>query len=261
MRHFGGYYCRQEHKPPGQAMTEMKVDMRLQTHTGINRNTGTVQDGILYNRQVFAEQARFMGIVKLPDEQVRLFEQFIQQVGDTGLVRVGTGRTRGLGKVHLKTSILSDERFGFTAFKQRLERFDQKLRTLTKQSESTFYFTLTLHAPAILHDALLRQRGSIDEETLHELTGLPKDSFKRIYQAASVQRVTGWNELWGTPRVQEYAIETGSVFLFAFTTVPNEDLYQTLFRLEETGIGQRRAEGFGRVCVSDPFHLEETLPS
>lgn len=85
--------------------------------------------------------------------------------------------------------------------------------------------------------------------------GLSADMFALVYQATSTKRVTGWNELWGTPRTNEYAIDTGSVFLFASTVEMNDQLCEALFKLEEDGIGERKAEGFGRVRVSDPFHL------
>src|SRR5262249_13977871 len=153
--------------------------------------------------------------------------------------------------------------------------FDCKLRKQVEETFQTkdcrpdlkFFFTLTLYSPAILRDPLLRYRGSIDEKTLYELVmdlpvdniNLPADNIELIYQNASTRRITGWNELWGTPRVNEFAIDTGSVFLFAFKAEASNDLYQALFRLEEVGIGQRRAEGFGRVCISDPFHLEVEL--
>ena len=88
---------------------------------------------------------------------------------------------------------------------------------------------------------------------------MPEDTFELLYQAASTKRVTGWNELWGTPRMNEYAIDTGSVFLFSSTVEMNEPLCEALFKLEEEGIGERRAEGFGRLRISDPFHLEGGL--
>jgi CRISPR-associated Csx10 family RAMP protein len=116
MHHFPGFY---RHLDDGKRWAEMKVKKRLQTHTGINRETGTVQEGILYSREVFAEQACFSGVVKLPDELADSFEKFIAQVGESGLVRVGNGRTRGLGKVALSTS--SAEHVELEAFK--FERF------------------------------------------------------------------------------------------------------------------------------------------
>jgi CRISPR-associated protein Csx10 len=93
-------------------------------------------------------------------------------------------------------------------------------------------------------------------------------NFTLLYQNAERRRINGWNELWGTPRESEYALETGSVFLFALKAQAGDDqtqqeerkeeLLRQLWKLEEEGIGQRRAEGFGRVCISDPVHLEGT---
>lgn len=272
MHRFGGVYRRTGGTQGGQSRVETGVGTRLQTHTGIDRGTGTVQEGILYNRQVFEEQARFSGIVRLPDELERPFMNFIEQVGESGLVRVGTGRTRGLGKVLLSIGALTDEPFGLTEFEQRLKNFDNALRRqageyLKEIELAPFYFALTLHAPAILRDPLLRYCGSIDEETLAELlkhsqedAPFVEDDFTRIYQAADTRRVTGWNELWGTPKVNEFAIETGSVFLFSSNAENMSALYQALFELEQRGIGQRRGEGFGRIYVSDPFHVQVRLP-
>jgi CRISPR-associated protein Csx10 len=268
MERFTGYY--RNSNEDGRPVERARVDTRLQTHTGIDRDTGTVQEGILYNRRVFNEHTQFWGMVKLPEHLTAPLQQFIDDVGQSGLVRVGTGRTRGLGKAHLSMEPMRDGQYSLDAFKKNLERFNTALREHAEGAYSEnfatqlqpFYFALTLHAPVILRDELLRYRGTIDEKTLARLPGMPDDSanpFSLIYQAASTKRVTGWNELWGTPRMNEYAIDTGSVFLFASSVELNNDLLHALFDLEENGIGQRRGEGFGRVRVSDPFHLEVQL--
>ena len=275
MHHFSGFYRRLGPNDSGQPMIKTGVSTRLQTHTGINRATGTVQEGILYSREVFEENSRFQGVVKFPEDEelARSFTNFIRQIGDTGLVRVGTGRTRGMGKVELGIEPLEEKPFSYGLFTDRLENFNATMQRALREANiqadpAPFYFALTLHSPAILLDPLLRYCGSINEETLAELLGVTQSSDKVekpyplecIYQTASVQRVTGWNDLWGTPRMQEFALESGSVFLFAFKGEGDrEDLYQALFRLEQEGVGERAAEGFGRVCISDPFHREEGL--
>jgi CRISPR-associated protein Csx10 len=248
-------------------MMSARTDItRLQTHTGINRDTGTVQEGILYNRRVFDEHTRFWGMVKIADELARTFMQYIEEVGSSGLVRVGTGRTRGMGKVSISIEPIGDEGEHFQTFRQHLTAFNKKLRGAADLFSSKkgltldlrpFYFALTLHSPVILRDASLRYRGIIDKDVLADL-GLPADHITLIHQAASTRRVTGWNDLWGTPRTNEIAIDTGSVFLFE-STLARSDLEKALFRIESEGIGQRRAEGFGRICVSDPFHCEVEL--
>ena len=65
--------------------------------------------------------------------------------------------------------------------------------------------------------------------------------------------------MWGMPRANEIAIDTGSVFLFASSRELDDALIQKLLRLEEEGIGRRKKEGFGRIRISDPFHKEVAL--
>lgn len=263
MDHFTGYYRRQRTEPHN--MFAAKTHTRLQTHTGIDRDSGIVQDGILYNRQVFEEDMRFWGTVKfLGDEEIiSHFEAFIEEVGRSGLVRVGTGRTRGMGKVELSAEEEEQaDRFGL--FTKRLNALDALLHKRAEAFkvsglDSTYFFALTLHSPLILCDDLLRYRSSIDAGILMEMLGCEVPGLQCIYQAASVRRVSGWQSLWGLPRMNEYAIETGSVFLFACASPPGEEVLRVLFDLEERGAGKRRAEGFGRVCVSDQFHQEITL--
>ena len=297
MHHFSNFYRRFEDKQGKTRMCTPGVEKRLQTHTGINRNTGTVQEGILYSREVFDEQTRFSGLVKFSDELARSFTGFIEHIGASGLVRVGTGRTRGLGKVQINGELLSDEAFGMAAFERRVDAFDQTLRAYVQRvlphaelqpGFDPFYFTITLHSPALLRDPLLRALGGISGKTLSGLLEMPEEdtlslnksaepstdnpdqsrNFTLLYQNTDRRRINGWNELWGTPRESEYALETGSVFLFALKTQAGEDqarqegrkreLLKKLWELEKEGLGQRRVEGFGRICISDPFHLEVT---
>jgi CRISPR-associated protein Csx10 len=267
MDHFSGYYRRIQSNGVD-LLAKADAETRLQTRTGINRTVGTVQESILYSRQVFEEHTRFWGMVHIKDELVQLLQQFLSEIGESGLLRIGTGRSRGMGKAHLHlTEILAGERDRFDRFKQRVEALDTKLH---KQVEAAFgslnlrplYFALTLHSPVISYDELLRYRGVIDEAMLGELLHVPANMFKLEYQNASTRQMMGWNELWGIPRTKEVAIEAGSVFLFsssAESREAKETLLKALFGLEEAGIGRRKAEGFGRICVSDPFHLEVML--
>ncbi len=266
MDHFTGYYRRSEDEKLAKAEVEKRK--RLQTHTGINRDTGTVQEGILYNRSVFQEHTRFWGLLKLSEHLITPLEAFIEEVGLSGLVRVGTGRTRGMGRVNLSIEPLKAEQHNIETFQENLKTFDDKLRQVAQHwfpvekynlALKPFYFAVTLHSPVILRDSLLRYAGTLDKQTLAALLGLPEDTFELLYQSASTKRVTGWNELWGTPRMNEYAIDTGSVFLFSSEVEMNEQLCEALFKLEEEGTGERKAEGFGRLRISDPFHLEGEL--
>src|SRR6266567_669115 len=264
MDHFAGYYRRETSDPFNMISAHIEEHTRVQTHTGINRRTGTVEESILYSRQVFEENMQFWGTLMLPDELASTFTEFIEQANAERLIRVGTGRTRGLGKVDLSLGLVDpDEQDRLSAFTERVERFNQKLydraRVFGLNDFTALYFALTIHSPLILCDPLLRYRGTVNEETLSELTDLPASTFHRIYQSASIRRVMGWSDLWGTPKTNEFAIETGSVFLFSCPSDAKDAVLRSLFTLEERGVGKRRNEGFGRICVSDTFHQEGDL--
>lgn len=256
MERVSGYYRRDRDDPHLRAKALIRT--RLQTRTGINRDWGIVEDGILYNREVFDENMRFWGEVLLPDELADTFMQFVEEANDEHVIRIGTGRTRGLGCVNAATR--EARRENIAHFTERLANFDA---TLKKQAQDAhagsldpFYFAITLYSASILCDQFLRYRKSLDGAMLGNMLKHPDITFKRVYQATGVQRVTGWNELWGTPRMNDYALETGSTFLFSCSSAPDNKLLQALYTLEETGIGRRWSEGFGRVRISDPFHLE-----
>lgn len=263
MDHFEAYYRRSDNKPYHMIAAQVENYIRLQTHTGIHRESGTVQEGILYNREVFEEGMQFWGQARFPDNEqlITRFEAFIKEIGTSGMLRLGTGRTRGMGKVTLRVDRTEEKQVSFDTFTQRLTAFNNVLHERAREFDLDtlpygYFFALTLHSPLILCDDLLRYRSTIDTDALQELLDCTVPGIERIYYAASVRRVTGWQELWGTPRTSEYAIESGSVFLFACPSPPDDALLKALFALEEQGGGKRRAEGFGRICVSDQFHQQ-----
>ncbi len=267
-----------------------QIATHLQTRTGINRSWGVVEEGILYNREVFDEGMRFWGEIILSDELTDAFMQFLDEAVKEDVIRIGTGRTRGLGHVTLTQPKKSKESSGpgiiprqsrvtvitpedakgpllpeakredLASFEQRLQRFNAALREQAQRANvktlHDFYFAITLHSPTILCDAFLRYCTTLDAATLAPELDEPASTFELLYQSTEMQRITGWNELWGTPRPHDYALAMGSTFLFACTRPLDGKLLQALYTLEETGLGRRRTEGFGRICISDPFHLE-----
>lgn len=258
MDHINGYYRRGRFDP--QQRMKAKADTRLQTRTGINRKWGVVEDSILYNREVFDENMRFWGDVILPDELADTFRKFVEEADAEDVIRIGTGRTRGLGRIEIKMADARQE--DIANFRSRLYNFDtvvkEQARVAGVKTLAPFYLAITLQSATILCDPFLRYQKTLDAASLPDALGLfvPTYTFQRVYQSVGMQRIAGWNELWGTPRPNDYAMEVGSTFLFACSQQPDNDVIQTLRTREETGIGRRRSEGFGRISLSDPFHLE-----
>ncbi len=228
----------------------------LQTRTGINRQTGTVEDGILYNRVVFEEGVHFWGQIMLPDDS-KLYGDFydflgeiVQRYPDTqqthSLLHLGTGRTRGLGRIGLQAiKPAEDKQLGeeerLQSFQERLDKFDDLIRGMAEKhdladAKNDYFFAVTLHSEVILRDELLRYQGQIDENVLDKELGAKKKitGLSLLYQNAGIKRVTGWNELWGTPKTNEYAIEAGSVFFFRCAGKPDKEQFRGTFSVGRT---------------------------
>ena len=252
---FSGFYRR------GEDVTEIgksEAKTRLLTRTGISRETGTVQEGILYNREVINEGQSFWGTMSFADESLcDAFYDFAEDVGDKGILRIGNNLTRGLGKLGVpRIEELNHENMAF--FKERVGTFNQKFHTEAKtygvDLPHQFYFPITLQSDAIISDPQLRYQTALTGEYLHQVLNLADAAL--VYQNARTRCVFGWNALFGLPKAAEWAISMGSVFLFRYNGAIDDAFYRTLYNIEQTGIGKRKLEGFGRVTVADVFHSE-----
>lgn len=261
MKHEHGYYrCNRQNIHQRMSAETHK---HLQTRTGMNRESGTVEDGILYSREVFDQGMPFWGEILVPDELVPTFRGLVKEADEEEIMHMGTGRTRGMGQVTLKLRDAGLQE-DLATFQERLLAFDQALRACASKAAPSagFYLAMTLHSASILCDPFLRYYTAIDGALFETLLRpyLPQDypaiTWQRIYQATEVYPIHGWNEVWGTPRSIDYALEMGSTFVFACSQALDSTLTQALQALEEEGIGRRRAEGFGRIRFADPFHLE-----
>ncbi|MCC7209693.1 MAG: hypothetical protein IT323_20450 [Anaerolineae bacterium] len=71
----------------------------------------------------------------------------------------------------------------------------------------------------------------------------------------STALVGGFNRKWGLPLRQTPVLSMGSVFVFEMPNLGSRpDTLDALERLEWIGIGERRAEGFGRVAANWQLH-------
>ena len=236
-----------------------KAKEMLRTRTGINRATSTVQQQILYSRTVLAEGSKFWGTVEIDNTAADEFLDFAEKVNDDGLIRVGNNRTRGLGHVSLSlTEQPINEATEQTDLISRLQKFNECLQTEAKTAgitlEHPFYIPITLTADAVLFDHLLRPQTNLTADYLQRVTDL--SGVEVVYSNYHVRHVMSWNNLWRLPKADDLALSMGSVFVLGTNRAANDNLYQTLFRLQLNGLGERRTEGFGQLLIANPFHWE-----
>jgi len=156
-------------------------------------------------------------------------------------IRIGGGRARGYG-----LAILSFRRSSHVSIEERLEGFQGAIA-----DPRHIYFTLTAISPVLI----LSETG---ESEMNLPAGMIAEWVEPIPEGTMVEaeELTGWSEAWGMPKPILQAIGAGSVFTFRAPASKRGELIPILRRIHMEGIGERRAEGLGRVSICDPFHLE-----
>jgi CRISPR-associated protein Csx10 len=247
------------------------VSQRLLTRVALNRRRGVAEDQLLYSPSVLAEARQRR---KINGEVEYRATTFVGEVYVNGAVEalekalrqvkyLGGGSSRGLGRVKVEVEqveggegSVADRVEAFNkAVKERWECY-KKLAPCNPQPEHNPYdgafFTLGLMADAVLRDGW-RPTIVLTAEMLKETAGIADESLVLVRSYAGYGYRGGWNAVWELPKVTEVIASMGSVYLY--WTADIDKWLPALAELEVHGLGERRAEGFGRVRVSDEFHL------
>ncbi|MEL6326253.1 MAG: CRISPR-associated RAMP protein Csx10 [Cyanobacteria bacterium J06626_23] len=248
------------------------VNSRFLTRVGINRRRAVAEDQILYSVAVLnesfltdtrAQEATwepmvFKGAIRVVDDV--LAERLIAFLNvRSHRLRIGSSRSRGLGKVTLTV----EEDALPTHLSERVQQFNdaldkrwQDLWSLLDNHafspKSRTYFTLCLQSDAILTDRW-RRTTVISPEMLQRLPNAPTDKSLQLHATySSYGYRSGWNAAWGLMKDQALVTNKGSVYLLS--TAQRDAWLPVLAELEQMGVGDRTSEGFGQVRVCHEFH-------
>jgi CRISPR-associated Csx10 family RAMP protein len=250
--------------PPRYRYQESNPTVERRAHTALNPTRGTAEYGLLFADELVIPGTRFYLCIRLQAETSQELQQRVQHIGD--LVQkqfcLGGAKSRGHGLVRgFDFGIPSPELPA-----NRLERFDKLTKDLARTSKddsfesSRTYFSLTLQSPLLLPDQDVQPDWDVWESDRGVWTGrfpsvatLP--GIRLEFLQHRFTQVSGWSSLWQLPKPALRALAAGSVYIFS-TTVPTDAVRPIAEELEFSGAGLFRAEGFGSVNVSDPFHRE-----
>ncbi|HRJ40283.1 MAG: CRISPR-associated RAMP protein Csx10 [Caldilineaceae bacterium] len=251
------------------------VSRELLTRVAINRRRGVAEDELLYAintlsqfvvverddpyQQKSFDPARYVGSMRLADDSLEtLIETELKRV-----TRMGGGSSRGLGRVgihviHAPVKPALEERLGcFNATLAERQQLMIRWRGDETPLPLPQYFAVTLQSDAILSADGWQPDMRLNEAMLWRAcgeTGQPPADLRLVRCYTISLTRGGFQAAWGLPKVTELAVQAGAVFLYQMEKAA--DWTTRLERLEEQGVGSRRAEGFGRVLVCDPFHYE-----
>lgn len=235
----------------------MSVRKRMMAGTAIERATGTAAHAMLFSHEVMEESSSqqdgeatlFRGAITLTDD---LYDELNERLKPGQRLAMGYGRGRGLGQVvSLGWETAPSPKDDLIARWQALNQTVQTLWARYKHQPRSAYFTLTLESHLIL-------RNAIGEPILGDVTavdlGLPPE-IARCRSILSATLISGWNAAQNLPKPDMWALQRGSVLLFRLPAGADfMRVKEQLERIEVKGLGERRAEGFGRISVCNEFH-------
>lgn len=271
--------------PHSARVVTREVAQRVLTRVAINRRRGTAEEGRLYSPLVLSEvmvnrdnalvPTRFLGSIVVPDGNSPIAAAL------DSIDSIGGRQTSGIGTVVVQPRASAQSSDDAHAIKQRIERMSARFARqaeLYRQLSGDAWrdaegrpidqpgtiFTINLLADAILLDQGWLPTNELSSEMLAEATkpydqhgAIPYAGVKaRLLRAfTNTHAIGGWNISWQRPKPTAIATTMGSVFVFQAANKLGDQDYQALAQLQNDGIGERRAEGYGQVRICDEFHL------
>lgn len=200
------------------------------------------KSGGLYSYEEILEGQEFSGTIKFDSEETyKFWKQVLFKGSDSIEVSFGRGRSRGLGAGTLSCREISAADAKASGF------------PLSKDGKAV----VLVLSDAIVLDEFLEPSASGLKESLERLSPGLRFSLdeKDLFVEYRIKR--GFNSHKGLPAIPEMAIAPGTVFTIKFDDPKGDEnkISEFLNKLSFYGIGERTAEGFGRVAVA-PFRAD-----
>lgn len=196
-----------------------KPERHINIHTAReDRQRVTKGESTVFRYEAIAPEQTFRGVILAEQESdLELLQQWLP-AGE--VVTLGGSHLAGYGQARLQKVAIQDDWCEYTPV-----------------GEDTDCIIVTL-----LSDALIRDpRTGAYVTTLEPIVG-----YAHTQAFVNVQVVGGFNRKWNLPLPQAPAVQAGSVFVYS----AQDNLLARLRSLEQSGIGERRAEGFGRIAIN-----------
>jgi CRISPR-associated protein Csx10 len=206
-------------------------------NTSADPNCKSEEMSQVYRYEALAVGQTFAGVVLSANESALEMIKALLEAGD---LRLGGSHTAGYGRVAI-TQVTTEQAWreftplpavGFEGEADDEDRTDEDEEVTADSAPE--YAIITCLSDLIWRDA----QGQVSD---HLLSPSGKEPIRAYYR---LRPVGGFNRKWGLPICQSWAIQAGSVFVFP------PDCYAELQTWAEHGIGERRAEGYGRVALN-----------
>lgn len=224
-----------------------------EVHIALNRQTGRVEEGVLYTYEMIQAGQWFVGELRCAPQMWRDLQRM------TGLranqlysIRLGKATRRGYGLTHLFLEEIGENEPSPWVREELASRVEQS--GVEQQRELTMLFL----TDAIVVDRWGRFHQGINRTALAEWLEM---DMQHIGEALEVfvngRSIDSFNTHRRMPRWRDEALTAGSMVRFTLTGLTDEAIVKALQKVEKEGIGLRRHEGFGNVAFNHPVFNQQ----
>lgn len=229
----------------GQLPDYITLNTSLYTHNTIDDEVQrpTEDVGGVYSYQAIPPQTQLQAELRMPQSLV----ENIEKISPNWIQALGSSYSFGRSK---------KDDYGHVTL-----QWGEKETISTSGAKVGSTLTVWLLSDLLMRDE--RLRPTTDINVLAGLLGTALGSQLHLREAEGLasllsrtHRHESWQARWGLPRPSLVGLGAGSCFVFEITGNPITP--EKLHQLEITGIGERRAEGFGQMCFNHPLLMNPT---
>jgi CRISPR-associated protein Csx10 len=220
-------------------------------HVRINPDLKRASDGDLYTYEAIPAGRFYGGELYLKDNDWKSIGELLRvNINEPFELQIGKGRNRSYGQVRAVIVPMTED--------EPPAWIHVPLEVRLKMTPANVLY-ITLATDSILQDQWGRFYGRFEEKWLAAELEAPDVQImvaandERPDQVVRTRLIESFDARSGLPRWRDKALLAGSTacLVFADGKRPSLDI---LKRLETTGVGVRRDEGFGRVIFNHPAH-------
>ncbi|MBX0331377.1 hypothetical protein K2Z83_27375 [Oscillochloris sp. ZM17-4] len=215
--------------PNGTILTRLKIPHTVAIHIQRDRRYGRARrgSGEVFRYDALASGQTFAGAIVCDEDKDAAFLHDLL-AADTG-AWIGRSRSAGYGRVTIQADAPQP------GWREAGEPLPQP----------TGLVSMTLLSDLLMRDGQGRELTTPDAEALAAALGIDDLTVDLAHSVTSTTLVSSYNTTARLPTPQRHALRAGSVISL---NLPATDKPIDLAAIEDRGLGERRAEGFGRVA-------------
>lgn len=211
-------------------------------HQRDERIKGLSQEGNIFFYESLERGQIFSGEIFGSEESL---QELKDMMGNSQMIRIGRSKNTQYGKALL-------ELFDIVPYTPPLIDSDEDTIILMLQSPAVFFNQYGYPEVSL----------EIFEHYLQKVLGTKDFEIETCF--TRIEEFENYIGVWRMKKPLDKAFSAGSTFKVYFATEINEEIIHALQKLELEGIGERRNEGFGKVCIyttmSETYSFARKVP-